>query len=35
MIDLVFYQSIRDFLLVYLPKQRVCSSHTIPHTGER
>jgi len=29
MMDLVFYQSIRDFLLVYLPKQRVCSSNTI------
>jgi site-specific recombinase XerD len=29
MMDLLFYQSIRDFLLVYLPMQRVCSVNTI------
>jgi len=27
--DLTFYSSIRDFLLTYLPKQRVCSNHTV------
>ena len=27
--DLIFYRNIRDFLLVYLPKQRRCSDNTV------
>ena len=29
MTDMVFYKAIREFLLVYLPKQRVCSDNTV------